>query len=451
MKTRLLLWSAVFLLGIASAKQIAANNTGLSDPSAEGLAKVLYTNLHNLNEFHLLFGHQNSTVQGIQPQFTDLTGIPGNSDVLTGVNDYPAIYGFDFGDVNFPGISFSQFRQHALNAYAEGGVITFSFHARNPITGNNFYDLSGDPVTSILQNGSAWIVYRGWLNEIANFANSLTVNGRKIPIIFRPLHEGNGNWFWWGSSNSSSTQYRQLWIKTVNHLRSRGARNLIYEYSPSGGVSSSRYPGDSYVDIIAPTVYGNGDFSGTILSVAREAVNFASARGKIAALGEVGPNNGFSDPLARADFFTNVLLNKIKADPIANRIAYVLVWRNANFSHYWLPVPGTSAYPSFSSFYGDKVSLFVSNLPDMYSPATTTINGFPYCSSPAADQAGFGWGFEFGRSCIVVGSPPDPSSGTASNGYPFCTPGAQDWTGNGWGVQNGGSCVVPGSPADPDD
>lgn len=185
--------------------------------------------------------------------------------------------------------------------------------------------------------------------------------------------------------------------------------------------------------------------------MARDAVNFAESRGKIAALGEVGPINGFSDPQARSDFFTNVLLNRIKADPVANRLSYALVWRNESSSHYWLPIPGTSAFPSFSSFYGDKVSLFVSNLPEMYEPATTTTNGFPYCSSPAADQAGFGWGFEYGRSCIVVGSPPDPSSGMASNGFPFCTPGAEDWTGNGWGVQNGGSCVVPGSPADPDD
>lgn len=449
MSTRHTVAIACFLLMSSFQSPEAAANSGPSTSNATGLTRTLYTNLHNLNEFQLLFGHQNTSVQGIKPQFTDLVGTSGNSDALSGVGDYPAIYGFDFSDVNFPGIGFDQFKQHVINAYTSGGIVTFSFHARNPVTGGSYSDLSGNPVADILQNGQAWQTYKGWLDEIAVFANTLTVNNKKVPIIFRPLHEGNGDWFWWGSSNASSSQYKSLWYKTVDYLRSKGVNNFLYAYSPSGGVDSGRYPSTGYVDIIAPTVYGINDFSATIRSVARSAVNLAEQGDKIAALGEVGPTSGFGYSTARNDFYSNILLNTIKSDSVANRISFALVWRNASFSHYWLPVQGTHGFSSFSTFYSDKVAMFDSNLPAMYKPATTATNGFAYCTTADADKAGYGWGFEYGRSCVVIGGAQDPHAGRTAWGYPYCTLGAVDPDGDGWGWQNGATCVVPGSQVDP--
>lgn len=43
--------------------------------------------------------------------------------------------------------------------------------------------------------------------------------GELIPVIFRPYHEHNGDWFWWGKGVNSEEDYIKLWQFTVEYLR----------------------------------------------------------------------------------------------------------------------------------------------------------------------------------------------------------------------------------------
>lgn len=72
-----------------------------------------------------------------------------------------------------------------------------------------------------------------------------------MPVLWRPLHEAGGGWFWWG--NSGPEAYKQLYIlmydRLVNH---HGLNNLIWVWN---GQDKDWYPGDEYVDIIGEDIY----------------------------------------------------------------------------------------------------------------------------------------------------------------------------------------------------
>jgi mannan endo-1,4-beta-mannosidase len=56
----------------------------------------------------------------------------------------------------------------------------------------------------------------------------------------------------------------------------------------------------------------------------------------------------------------------MKADPVARRIAYAMVWRNSKPGHFWIPYPGHPDVPDFKAFYADPMTVFERDLPDMY-------------------------------------------------------------------------------------
>lgn len=87
--------------------------------------------------------------------------------------------------------------------------------------------------------------------------DSIAVQLRKfqtagIPVLWRPLHEAEGGWFWWGAKGPES--FKRLWrlmyrrFTTVDHLH-----NLIWV--DCSGNNPAWYPGDQYVDIIGIDAY----------------------------------------------------------------------------------------------------------------------------------------------------------------------------------------------------
>jgi mannan endo-1,4-beta-mannosidase len=73
-----------------------------------------------------------------------------------------------------------------------------------------------------------------------------------VPVLWRPLHEAEGGWFWWGAKGPKP--FVQLWqllydrLTNVHHLH-----NLIWVFS--GGPNPDWYPGDRYIDIVGVDAY----------------------------------------------------------------------------------------------------------------------------------------------------------------------------------------------------
>lgn len=100
-----------------------------------------------------------------------------------------------------------------------------------------------------------------------------------IPVLWRPLHEASGGWFWWGTDAES---FKKLWIMMFDYFKEQGLDNLIWVWT-SQGDDDSWYPGDSYVDIIGRDLYGN-----TVASCEEEYQNLRQKYGKMITLSECG-------------------------------------------------------------------------------------------------------------------------------------------------------------------
>jgi mannan endo-1,4-beta-mannosidase len=73
-----------------------------------------------------------------------------------------------------------------------------------------------------------------------------------IPILWRPLHEAQGGWFWWGAKGPDA--FKQLWAIEYNRLVNvDGIHNLVWVFT--SGDDLNWYPGDAMVDIIGIDSY----------------------------------------------------------------------------------------------------------------------------------------------------------------------------------------------------
>jgi mannan endo-1,4-beta-mannosidase len=73
-----------------------------------------------------------------------------------------------------------------------------------------------------------------------------------IPVLWRPLHEAEGGWFWWGAKGPEP--FKKLWRLMYDRLTNyHHLNNLIWVYS--SGIDPNWYPGDQYVDIVGADEY----------------------------------------------------------------------------------------------------------------------------------------------------------------------------------------------------
>lgn len=160
---------------------------------------ALLTNLKKVSSRGIMFGHHDDTVYGIGWE-----GDEGRSDVKSVCGDYPAVISFDLGELELGGeanldkVPFDKLRKEIINQYRRGGMISLSWHVRNPLTGGDAWDVKDTTVVqSILPGGVNHEKFAGWLDKVAGFINSLqTAEGVKVPVLFRPWHENSGSWFW---------------------------------------------------------------------------------------------------------------------------------------------------------------------------------------------------------------------------------------------------------------
>ena len=344
-----------------------------SDPLATCQTQTLYQQLKNLAPNNLLFGHQNTTFEGIG--WEDWSGFQDRSDCLEAVGDYPAIYGFDF-------VRGFLFQRHTIKAHERGAIITFSDHMDNFANRGDAWNTNGNTVSEILrENSGARNLYIIHLNRVASFFRSLNdKNGELIPVIYRPFHENSGDWFWWGAPHCSPEEFVALWRLTVDYLRNeRGIHHVLFAYSPSDpafrGGYGDRYPGDDYVDIVGFDSYEVLFYDMFLKANSKLIVEFAEVHNKIPALTEFGVNGGIQFA-NETNWFTNSFLQLMKEDTFARQLAYAHTWRNDRPNHHWVPLPESPTHADFVQFYEDDFTIFEKDLPDVYTCDQITTSLF---------------------------------------------------------------------------
>lgn len=165
------------------------------------------------------------------------------------------------------------------------GLVTFCWHWFSPLYGKNksFYteDTQFDISRAVIPGTAE---YHALLRDIDAIAIQLgKLANERIPVLWRPLHEASGGWFWWGAKDSVS--YCQLYILLYERLTCyHGLSNLIWVWnSPSKGW----YPGDDYVDILSTDIYAPPHDYGSLKEEYLSTQAFSPS--KPVALGENGP------------------------------------------------------------------------------------------------------------------------------------------------------------------
>jgi mannan endo-1,4-beta-mannosidase len=351
----------------------------LVDSMAWPETQALFDALYRLAPDRLLFGHVDANVMGINRDGTGWFFDAGRSDVRDVVGDYPAVFGFDL--VNLLGErgpwspTLVKTLDRMREAHELGGVVTVVWHAFNPVTGGDYY--SGAPVPELLPGGARHSDLRGLLDKLAAAVGNLQDGqGRIVPIIFRPWHEGNGSQFWWGSGRCTDAEYKELFRFTVEYLRDyKHVHNFIYAYSPVDWWSSmddymQRYPGDDYVDVLGLDSYGNNSqwYFERLRYYARAMTAYAGSRGKLAAFTELGYKKSESETgLAHSDnpwWISDLLLGVLGTGADTRGLAFAAFWRNEAYNPgtFYMAYPGSRHEDDLERVYGNPSTLFLADL-----------------------------------------------------------------------------------------
>lgn len=294
-----------------------------------------------------------------------------NSDVRAVCGDFPAIIGFDLGGIeradsaNLDKVSFEFMKKAAETHIARGGMVTFSWHPRNPLTGGDAWDVSSDKVvSSILDGGEREDEFMVWLDRAAEFIASIrNPDGSQAQVIFRPWHEHMGSWFWWGKDLCTSEQYVALWEKTYECMVNRhGLCDIVWAYSPNSDVDRQgymeRYPGDGMVDLLGTDIYeyaGSENYIANMRRVLSYMTELGHEHGKTIIVSETG-SEGIKNPR----WWTDVLEKSLEGF----NIGYVLTWRNAcdRPEHFYGPYPGAACEQDFICFYESDRTMFLKDI-----------------------------------------------------------------------------------------
>lgn len=353
------------------------------DANATKETVALFYNLKRLAKTKVAIGQQDAFNSFYQDA-------GGDSDIKKNTGYDPAILGSDFmfiTDKNNNNQADNWFYQQeqkivsdVKSAYAKGMINTFCWHLREPNKEESFYasDLTSEQKAaafkSILPGGANHEWYKKKLDKVASVASNLKgANGELIPIIFRPFHEFDGSWFWWGASFCSPDEYKTAYQFTVDYLKNtKGVHNILYAFSPDNSYSTqadylSRYPGDKYVDILGMDNYGDFDNQGTAgasraNSKLKMISDLAINKVKIAALTETGYQvTSTKSPIT--DWFSTYLYSSLTSNSI--EVSYVLFWNNTK-DGYWVPNGTVSNAADFKTFSSKAKSALVNSLPKMY-------------------------------------------------------------------------------------
>ncbi len=343
----------------------SSQDISLTDTNSTRESRYLLGRIKEISKVGYAFGHQDATAYGVNWKNSPKRY---QSDVNDVAGDFPGVYGFEIGhielghDSSLDTVSFDLIKDLVRKAHKQKGIVTISWHPDNPTSNGSAWDTT-TTVVNILKGGSLHKKYDVWLSKVATFMKDLkTRSGKTIPVVFRPYHEMNGNWFWWGSMSCTPKEFKTLWKETVDILSNKyDVHNLLYCYSTDefGGDKEAYlkyYPGDAYVDILGVDLYHKSTpeiYTQQLHKNLGALQQIAKEKGKPFALTEGG-----METLPIADWWTNVLDKNISEKDIA----WALVWRNARKSHFYAPYKGHKSEEDFRKFSALEHVLFLEEI-----------------------------------------------------------------------------------------
>lgn len=228
------------------------------NPNASPEARQLLNYLYEINGKETLTGMHN--VLGRMSVNTD--------SVYQITGKYPAIWGGDFGFADSThDIDNIKYRpllvEEIKKQHERGSIIVLTYHQANPLIGEPcqfeggiISKMTDEQWEELLKPGTE--LHGKWLKQMDLLASHLKqLETLKIPVIFRPYHEMNGSWFWWGGRKGQDgfiALWNQLFTYYTKHHQ---LTNLLWAWNPDKpweGVEDF-FPGYETVDLLGCDIY----------------------------------------------------------------------------------------------------------------------------------------------------------------------------------------------------
>ena len=257
----------------------AISNT-LVTPNASDNAKKMFGFLRQNFQKKIVSGVMTNTVMQNDGKYTPDT-VQNQTEVAWIINasgKAPALLGVDF--LHSTGLNSNNewYRGYTIatvslaqDMYKRGGIPAYCWHWQDPSqTVEAFYTQSSgnSPYTTFNLNkafsdsvnysafNTASAEYQDIIRDMDTVAGYLKVLADKgVPVLWRPLHEASGKWFWWGSKGPGACKalYRLMFQQFTSV---HGLNNLIWVWTTDeAGDALDWYPGDQYVDILGRDYY----------------------------------------------------------------------------------------------------------------------------------------------------------------------------------------------------
>lgn len=236
----------------------------LSDPAATDAAEALFAFLLDVYGEHVLAGQQDGYQNG-GPSTREIDYV----ESVTG--KVPAVGAFDL--INYSpsrranGANPSGWAEHWIDWAGDDGIVTLMWHwnaptdlldtAEQPWWRGFYTEATTFDVEAALAEGPGGERYDLLLSDIDAIAAELRkFADADVPVLWRPLHEAYGGWFWWGAKGPGPyvALWRLMYERLVDH---HGLHNLIWVHThrPSDPDQAAWYPGDAYVDVVGVDEY----------------------------------------------------------------------------------------------------------------------------------------------------------------------------------------------------
>lgn len=234
-------------------------NANLVTPSASAEAVRLYNFLKE--------NYSKKILSGVMT----LNSFDETNWLKTNTGKEPAIVGLDFMHCNrnYSWYDNEQPIKDAKSFWDRNGIPVFCWHWRDPSRATEqFYTRNaGKPDGTTFDvskiNDPSSNEYKAMIADI-DFVSGLLkkLQDQKVPVIWRPLHEAAGGWFWWGAKGAQPCKklFQVMYDRMVNY---HGLKNLIWVWTREPN-DNDWYPGDEYVDIVGRDMYKQGDHSSQI-------------------------------------------------------------------------------------------------------------------------------------------------------------------------------------------
>jgi mannan endo-1,4-beta-mannosidase len=237
--------------------------------------------------------HGNEVTWDFDKYMTDLAALTGK---------YPAMISIDYEYAKIFSASELEAANNVLIDYWNaGGLVSLNYTARNPFTGGDTrdLDLNGGSLYDLVDSSTQ--VYTTWHNRLDVIAGALLqLKNAGVVVLWRPIQEGNGTWFWFGHIPG----YIDVWQDMYNYFQAKGLDNLLWVYSVADGYDPAwiepNYPGDNYVDFVGNNVYNN--------SLDQGYYDLCLSFGKPVAISE----NGWEQDAAYGDNDNTIIINQIR-------------------------------------------------------------------------------------------------------------------------------------------